>query len=61
MLPFALEKFSWKNNLRDWLRVDTAAKDAYELPYFNFDDADWNWDVGEEVPEDYEEEEEDWE
>ena len=33
-LKYLTKKYLKKNNLRDWLRVVAAAKDSYELRYF---------------------------
>merc|ERR1711860_350927 len=38
-IPFS-KKYLKKNNLRDWLRVVASSKDAYELRYFQINNAE---------------------
>ncbi len=39
-LKYLTKKYLKKNNLRDWLRVVTSAKDAFELRYFQINNDD---------------------
>ncbi|XP_060604868.1 large ribosomal subunit protein eL22-like [Ruditapes philippinarum] len=39
-LKYLTKKYLKKNNLRDWLRVVAAAKDTYELRYFQINNED---------------------
>lgn len=39
-LKYLTKKYLKKNNLRDWLRVVAAGKDAYELRYFQINSQD---------------------
>ncbi|KAI9105686.1 ribosomal protein L22e [Phlyctochytrium arcticum] len=47
-IKYLAKKFLKKNQLRDWVRVISVAKHAYELRYFNIAEADNNEDADEE-------------
>lgn len=39
-LKYLTKKYLKKNNLRDWLRVVAAAKDGFELRYYQINNVD---------------------